>query len=85
MKGIYFLDLFLVLGCSRTAKNITSYKTTTNIDWLVGYWVRTKGKNTFESWTKTDEGYDGSAVTLVKSDTVFRETLRAYNVDHRWY
>ncbi len=88
MKGIYFVGLFLVLGCSRIANDTSSDKMTTNIDWLVGDWICTngqKGENTFESWTKTDEGYAGSAVSLVKGDTVFQESIKAYLDEGQWH
>jgi hypothetical protein len=87
MKGIYFISLLLLFGCGTTT-NETEDASVPNLNWLVGDWIRTNGdpgENTHENWTKTEDGYSGNAYTIIKGDTVFQETIKAYLAGKQWH
>jgi hypothetical protein len=86
MKYTVILTLIACMACN-TPSQKQETKSPQNLDWILGEWVRTNGElneNSYENWTKTNNGYAGAAYTLVEGDTVFQESIRAYMEGTQW-
>ena len=80
--------LFFLLACNPEKKNPDEQSNVPNLDWILGKWTRTNGEpeeNTSETWNKSENGYNGVAITAISGDTVFQESIKAYLDKGQWH
>tara|TARA_R110002012_G_scaffold245876_1_gene420876 strand:- start:709 stop:1182 length:474 start_codon:yes stop_codon:yes gene_type:complete len=89
----YLLSLILIISLIFSAcKKDTNQKqvkisTEKNYDWLLGNWKRVSEdsiKQTFETWTKTGNIYNGHGYILEQNDTVWQERIVLKDLNNSW-
>jgi len=85
MKRVKFsLLLIIVLGTINGVNAQTD--DISQFQWLIGKWKGTQGDGIFyENWSKiNDYTLEGTGFHVVKSDTLFRESLQLHKVGKYW-
>ncbi|AZQ43152.1 DUF6265 family protein [Nonlabens ponticola] len=75
------LSVILLVLCCACSNNDPE-----SLDWILGSWQRTDdpaGRQSYEEWTKTDDGYQGFAYAMRDGDTIFREEMKITKTD-KW-
>ena len=82
---LLLLTTIIFISCGNQKKSVDQKS---NLDWLIGDWIRTNNKEnniTREHWVKHgDNQYYGFGYTMVGEDTIFQEEMQIFYRDSVW-
>ncbi|MBX2846415.1 MAG: hypothetical protein KTR13_09395 [Saprospiraceae bacterium] len=86
MKHFFIIYLLALFTACSTKNSEQGEGTSNSFDWLLGEWEQTNTDATYyETWEKTsDTIYEGIAVMLDGTDTLFQETITLLKTDEEW-
>ncbi len=91
MKYLSIIILFVLANCCQAQNNNSQLgsSSVSQLKWLEGKWLRVNnrpGRTSYETWnTASSTSMDGLGITLMNSDTTFRENLKIIAKDDKLF